>query len=347
MTISTDWGAYVKSNNTVVAAIVNAFNRRVTKEPKEDLIFGSYFEDRRFVGSGSTMYMFRDVTDVDYKNGSLYVAPGAAPHNLGEKLTSWSITLKPSIYVSADVEKEAGLEDHLGDTLMRRVKAVRETMLEAINGEMANVLTSGALFNSGTPSVTGGSGWYNSSDSGRTQLPPRYGDHDFPNDGHTVTFTDDNSATMTLTGHVETSSTSMSLNTDHWLSIVEHIKHHGYGKKGIEVLMNMGLAKEVILMGSISASGEVPDNVYARYWVNGRIEGDVLGATIKENEYIPSAIAVFVAKDTTPGVRLVQIPINAERHDNSEKRIIGVKFDYRGGYGINKRGAGYVAQFNI
>lgn len=345
MTITTDWGIYTKKQNETVDDVINAFNKIVSKEPKEGLRYGKYFEDRKFVGSGTRMYMFRDVTDVDYKNGSLYVSPGSDPHNLGEKLVSWYIDLKPSMYVSADVEKEAGLEDHLGDTLMRRMKSVKDTILEAINGEMCNILTNGALFNSGTPSATGGSGWYNSSDSGRSQLPPRYGDNDFPNDGHALTFVDDADATQTLTGHVETSAND--LNTDHWLTILEHIKHHGYGENGVEAIMPMSVAKEVILLGSISASGAIPDNVYQRYFVDGKITGDVLGATIITDEYISADLTVFVAKDVMPGVRLVQIPLSAERTDDKRKRIMGVSFDYRAGYGINKRGAGYVAYWDL
>ena len=341
----TEYGVFTKKDTDTATAVINAVNKKIEQSEKENLVFGKYFADEKFTGQGETQTLFRDISDADYKNGALYVAPGSDPISLKEKLTTWTITLKPSMYVSADVEKESASIDPLPKTLARNLAVAKQAILEGINNEMGNQLLAGALDNSGVPVATGGSYWYNSGDSGAAQLPPRFGENDFVTDGHTVTFVDDAAATQTLNGHVETTKTD--LNTDHLLAIKRHLQHHSNKANDIELIANGNLIKEIILLGSISASGDIPDKLYEMYFKEGDVTSKVGGFVISKNEYIPDKLALFVLRGSQPGVRLINIPLKAFKVDDNRKRIFGAAMDYRAGYGIKKRGAGYVAYFDI
>jgi len=350
MADETQMGMFTTKDLDDVRNIIKKINPVIQKYPEEKWIFGELFKDEKHVGSGDVGYAFRDETYVDVSGDAGFVAEGGEPNVVKESLSRFEIRLMPKIYYGAAVTLEAKMTDPLHgvkNIFKRQFGIAKEAVMKKANYEMANLLLADALKNSGTPQTGDGKYWYNSADAG-DNLPPKYGINDFSSTHRTTWKVVDSSGTeytYNLDGHIETTATT--LNKSHLLAIVEHIAHHGYDNKTIRMYVHPAVTTALLNMTSTNQGGTIPESVYKDWFVSGKVKGQILGMVIIENAWIPKGLALFVPNGIKPATRLVNIPLSVTNPTMSNRLVIEAGVYMRFGLGINARGAGYVAYFDI
>ena len=339
-------GAFTEKDYATAAAVIIAADKDVVENPTEGMILAPYFKKYMFHGQGNVKYYFFNDSEIEVAGDYGYVGDGDAPISVAEYLTTKTVTLKPKVYFSADVSIEALGGDPLADTLSRNLAVARRHIVGKVNEEMTDCLLANARSNSDTPQTGDGSYWFNSSDAG-DNLPQPYGAHTFAT--HSVNFVYTGTTTTTaLNGHVETTSTNMTMNLDHLRSIREHILHHGYGKDGpIHCICSYAVSRELQALNATDASGSIPENVYEKWFKSGNVVGQVEGFILIINEWIPSPLALFIDPEAKPATWLVQFDMTVVDVSQTRNLTMGTGIYYRGGCGILKRGAGYVGNFDL